>query len=189
MCDQQGTDDWLQAWTARLELFTWRPPPSPQQPRQLCSAFPAACGAAVTRPRGEDSEPGLHPPRGGQPCIPWAAGSSRPQTVLSRHSYSTRPEAGERVSERGLWQKTPVLASVRVALPPGSRNETAFFVSFAVNATSSQILARGSSTSKPGRWKPPVLFSPLSRLKGGSPENLKESGVPSGSGLGPRVAA
>ena len=64
-----------------------------------------------------------------------------------------------------------------MTLPPESRNEMAFLVSFAVNATSNQILASGSTMSGPGQRKPPLLFSPLCRLKGGGSENLKEGGV------------
>ena len=56
--------------------------------------------AAVTRPRGEDSELGVHSPRGRHPCIPWAAGSQL-QRVPSRHSYTThvRERQNEWVSE------------------------------------------------------------------------------------------
>lgn len=172
LCDQQGTDDWLGAWTARRELFTW----FPQQARQLCSALPAAHVAAVTCPQGEDSERGVHPPRGRHPCIPWAAGSQL-QRVPSRHSYTThiRERQNEWVSEPSSRRRP----AHQCLCDPSSRvtHRDGILVSFAVNATSNQILASGSTVSGPGQRKPPLLFSPLCRLKGGGSENLKEGGV------------
>ena len=163
--------------------------------------------AAVTRPQGEDSELGVHPPRGRHPCIPWAAGSQL-QRVPSRHSYTThvRERQNEWVSEpssrRRPAHQCPCDLSSRVAhrdgilvsfavnatsnrpahecpCDPSSRvaHRDGILVSFAVNATSNQILASGSTVSGPGQRKPPLLFSPLCRLKGGGSENLKEGGV------------
>lgn len=132
--------------------------------------------AAVTCPQGEDSELGVHPPRGRHPCIPWAAGSQL-QRVPSRHSYTTHvwEQQNEWVSEpssrRRPAHQCPCDPSSRVAHRDG------ILVSFAVNATSNQILASGSTVSGPGQRKPPLLFSPLCRLKGGGSENLKEGGV------------
>lgn len=184
MCDQQGTDDRLHAWTARRELFPWRPPRLPQQPRKLCSALPEARVAAVTRPRGEDSEPGVHPPGGRHPCVPWAAGSQL-QTVPSRHSCSAhaRVQASEWVNEPSSRRRpgSPVsgVPSSRVTPRDGS---------FCL------LCSECDQRPNSGRWKhyvqawptetAPPFLSPLQAERRGS-ENLKEGGAPKGWGLGP----
>ena len=100
---------------------------------------------------------------------------------LACHSYSTRVHAwmNEWMNE---WMRPAA-----EALPPGSHNQTAFFISFAVNV----ILQPNS-----GPWKHyiqawlmktspvgPSFPFPLCRLRGGDSHKLKERGAPTRAGI------